>query len=208
VSAAAGVSAVVLNVTAVSPTQGGYLTVYPDGVTRPTASNLNFLPGQVIPNLVVAPVLADGTVDFYNGSPGTVQLVADVSGYFVSGTATAAGEFTSLTPARILDTRTSGGPIARISTDVLPVVGHGGVPAGATAVVLNLTVVSPTQGGYITAWADGSGSRPTASTLNFSAGEIVADLAVVPIGTDGDIDLYNGSGGTSQLVADVAGYYL
>jgi hypothetical protein len=77
-----GVSAVVLNVTATEPTAPGYITVYPDGVSQPLASNLNFSPGQTVPNLVIAPVGADGKVDFYNGSGGTVQLVADVNGYF------------------------------------------------------------------------------------------------------------------------------
>ena len=65
---ASGVSAVVLNVTATQPTAPGHLTVYPDGVARPTTSSLNFSAGETIPNLVVAPVGADGKVDFYNGS--------------------------------------------------------------------------------------------------------------------------------------------
>ncbi len=46
------VTAVVLNVTAVGAKGRGYLTVYPAGQTRPTASNLNFVPGQAVPNLV------------------------------------------------------------------------------------------------------------------------------------------------------------
>ena len=82
---ASGVSAVVLNVTVTQPKAAGYITVYPDGATRPLASNLNFVAGQTVPNLVVAPVGADGKVDLYNGSSGTVELVADVSGYFSNG---------------------------------------------------------------------------------------------------------------------------
>ena len=82
---ASGVSAVVLNVTVAQPAANGYITVYPDGVTRPLASNLNFVADKSVPNLVIAPVGADGDVDLYNGSSGTVQLVADVSGYFSSG---------------------------------------------------------------------------------------------------------------------------
>jgi hypothetical protein len=52
-------------------------------VSRPTASNLNFTPAETIPNLVVVPVGADGDVDFYNNT-GSVELVADLEGYFVS----------------------------------------------------------------------------------------------------------------------------
>jgi hypothetical protein len=77
------VSAVVLNVTVTAPTTSGFLTVFGDGTTRPTASNLNFVKAQTVPNPVVAPVGADGKVAVYNGSGGSVQLIADVSGWFV-----------------------------------------------------------------------------------------------------------------------------
>lgn len=71
------------NVTATHTAAGGYVTVYPDGAPRPTVSNLNFSAGETIPNLVVVPVV-NGKVDFYNGSAGNVQVVADVAGYFSS----------------------------------------------------------------------------------------------------------------------------
>src|SRR5439155_269772 len=79
-----GARAVTLNVTATNPTAGGYLTVFPHGQSRPTASNLNFTAGQTIPNLVTVPVGADGKVDFYNFL-GTTDVVADVFGYYTSG---------------------------------------------------------------------------------------------------------------------------
>ena len=80
---ATGVSAVVVNVTAVNPTSSGYITVWPSGTTRQQTSNLNFQAGQNIPNLVVVPVGADGQIQLFNGSSGTVQLLADVTGYIV-----------------------------------------------------------------------------------------------------------------------------
>jgi len=63
--------------------------VWPSGTSRQVTSNLNFQAGQNIPNLVVVPVGADGKIQLYNGSPGTVQLVADVTGYII-GTAPSA----------------------------------------------------------------------------------------------------------------------
>ena len=73
-----------MNVTVTAPSApAGHITVYPDGTTLPTASNLNFTAGETVPNLVITPVGSDGEVDLYNGSAGTVQLVADVSGYFL-----------------------------------------------------------------------------------------------------------------------------
>jgi hypothetical protein len=76
-----GVTAVILNVIAVSPAGGGYLTVWPAGEPRPLASNLNFGPGQTVPNLVVAKVGAGGKVSIFNGG-GTAHLVADVAGWY------------------------------------------------------------------------------------------------------------------------------
>ncbi|HKB31655.1 MAG TPA: hypothetical protein VKD26_12570, partial [Streptosporangiaceae bacterium] len=77
---ASGVTAVVMNVTVTGATAAGYLTVYPDGQPRSGTSSLNFVTGETIPNLVIVPVV-DGKVDFYN-SAGTVNLVADITGYY------------------------------------------------------------------------------------------------------------------------------
>ena len=208
----AGVAAVVLNVTAVAPSKGGVITVYGDGTTRPTASNLNFVAGQVIPNLVVAPVGANGKVDLYNGSPGTTHLVADVQGYFLTGGGSTPGSFASIVPSRLLDTRIGvGAPTGAVpggATVSLAVAGRGGVPlAGVAAVVLNVTAVAPSKGGVITVYGDGT-TRPTASNLNFVAGQVIPNLVVAPVGANGKVDLYNGSPGTTHLVADVQGYFL
>ena len=207
---ASGVSAVVLNVTVTQPTTAGHITLYPDGTALPLAANLNFVAGQTIPNLVVAPVGADGRVDLNNGSTGTVQLIADVSGYF-SGTGSSSGSFTPLTPTRLLDTRGGiGAPKATVAPGaslVLAVDGHGGVPAsGVSAVVLNVTVTQPTTAGHITVYPDGTG-LPLAANLNFVAGQTIPNLVVAPVGANGRVDLNNGSTGTVQLIADVSGYF-
>jgi len=76
-----GVSAVLLNVTAVLPSAGTYVTVFPSGIERPVASNLNAVAGQVVPNMVIARLGPDGATQLYNNA-GAVDLVADVMGYF------------------------------------------------------------------------------------------------------------------------------
>jgi plastocyanin len=207
---ASGVAAVVLNVTVTQPTAPGYVTVYPDGVTRPTSSNLNFVAGQTVPNLVIAPVGATGKVDFYNGSSGTVQVLADVSGWFAAGSP-ASGGLAPLTPARVLDTRTgmggTAGPVGRGQTVSLAVLGQRGVPAsGVGAVVLNVTVTQPTAPGYVTVYPDGM-TRPTSSNLNFVAGQTAPNLVIAPVGANGKVDFYNGSSGTVQVLADVSGWF-
>ncbi len=77
----AGTTAVALNVTATNPTTASYLTLYPTGATRPTASNLNFVKAQTIANLVIARVGAGNKVTIYNSS-GTVDVIADLAGYY------------------------------------------------------------------------------------------------------------------------------
>ncbi|MBW3546662.1 MAG: fibronectin type III domain-containing protein [Actinobacteria bacterium] len=80
---ATGVGAVVLNVTAVGPTAPSHLTVWPTGAARPNASNVNFVAGQTVPNLVVAKVGANGQVSVYNNA-GSTDLVVDVAGWFAT----------------------------------------------------------------------------------------------------------------------------
>jgi hypothetical protein len=209
---ASGVSAVVLNVTVAAPTNPGFVTVSGDGTIRPDVSNLNFVKAQTVPNLVIAPVGTNGKVALYNGSAGTIQLIADVSGYYLSVTPSVPGAFGSLVPSRLLDTRSGAGAgqvaVAAGATVHLQVSGRGGVPAsGVSAVVLNVTVTDPTNPGFVTVSGDGT-ARPDVSNLNFVKAQTVPNLVIAPIGTNGKVALYNGSAGTIQLIADVSGYYL
>lgn len=73
----------VLNVTVTDTKASGYISSYPSGTAAP-ASNLNYVTGQTVPNLVIVKVGADGKVTLANSSPGTVQLIADVAGYYLA----------------------------------------------------------------------------------------------------------------------------
>ena len=199
-----GVSAVVLNVTVTEPTAGSFLTVSPAGEARPLASNLNYVAGQTVPNLVVVKVGAGGKVDLYNDS-GATHVVADVAGWYGPDTGAAGGRYTAVTPARILDTRVGAklGPAGSLG---LQVTGQGGVPqSGVSAVVLNVTVTEPTAISFLTAWPQGE-ARPLASNLNYVGGQTVPNLVVVKVGAGGRVDLFNNAGAT-HVVADVAGWY-
>jgi hypothetical protein len=79
-----GVGAAVLNVTVTQAAAGGYVTVYPAGGSRPSVSNLNFVAGQTIANLSAVKTGTGGAVTLYNGSSGTVHLIADIAGYFIA----------------------------------------------------------------------------------------------------------------------------
>ena len=80
--APANASAVTFNATATNPTSGGWLSVFPNVLATPPTSNLNFVTGQAVANLVTAPLGAQGTVRFYNAS-GSVDVIADLAGYFI-----------------------------------------------------------------------------------------------------------------------------
>ena len=206
---ASGVTAVAVNVTAVGPSAESFVTAWPAGETRPLASNLNLAGGVTRPNMVIVKVGAGGKVSLYNEA-GTVDLLADVAGYYLDPTAVApASTFTTLTPARILDTRTgSGAPAVRVGpgqTVDVQIAGQGGVPAaGITSVVMNVTSVTPSAASWITAWPTGE-VRPLASNLNLTPAVTVANLVIVKVGAAGKVTLYN-ENGTTDLLADVAGY--
>ena len=207
------VSAVAVTITSVAPTQAGAVIAWQDGQARPTATNLQYGKGQQMSNLAVVPVSSIGRIDLYNRSSGTVQLVVDVSGYFVGGVPSTAGALGTLTPARVLDTRngTDGnrkGVVPANAEIPVQVGGNGGVPkAGVTAVVVTITSVAPTSAGSVIGWARGA-TRPTVTNLQYRAGQQVSNLAVLPVSAAGTIDLYNRSSGSTHLVLDVSGYVL
>ncbi|MFG3349599.1 FlgD immunoglobulin-like domain containing protein [Streptomyces sp. NPDC048018] len=199
----ASAKAVVLNVTATNATKGGYVSVQPYGAPRASVSNLNFTAGRTVANHVVVPVV-EGKVTFYNHA-GTVDLLADVAGYFTDGPG---GTFTAMQPYRALDTRFyEPVPPAKVGagqTRNVWVGGQGVIPGDVTAVAVNVTVTNPTAAGYVSVYPSGD-RRPAVSSLNFTAGQTVPNLVVVPV-KDGQITLYNHSG-TVDLIVDVAGYY-
>jgi hypothetical protein len=198
-------SAVVLNLTATQTKGFGLLTAYAAGSPMPSTSNLNYAAGQTVSNVVVVPVGTAGNVTVANTSSGTTQITADVTGYFLPGKPVQAGALRALGPTRFLDTRTSSGPVAAGKSVTVHVRGVKGIPTTVAAVVVNLTVTESKSIGYLTAFSSGS-STPNASNLSYRRGQAVANLAVVPVGPDGNVKITNTSSGSVQIIADVAGY--
>ncbi|MER7465403.1 PKD domain-containing protein [Streptomyces sp. NPDC097981] len=199
----AGVTAVVLNVTATNTTSGGHITAFPEGSERPTTSNVNFSAGQTVPNLVIVPVNKNGYVDLYNGGWESVDLIADITGYF---TRTSSSGYTPLAPSRFLDTREGQGQVAGQGTIGVQITGKGSIPYGATAVALNVTVTNPREDGHLTVFPSG-GSVPITSNLNFRGGQTVANSVIVPVGPDGSVNIRNGAWKGTDVIVDVVGYY-
>ena len=203
-----GVTAVALNVTATGPTTESYFTIWPKGDTRPVASSLNWSPGKTVPNLVVMKPGTGGKVNVWNES-GEVHAIADVVGYFRD---TGADRLLPVSPYRLLDTRNGigaqQGPVGPGGTLELQATGvaGSGVPGdGIDAVILNVTVDQPTEESYLTVWPTGE-AFPTASSLNFTAGQTVPNLVISKVGAGGRVSFYNAFG-SAHVLADVVGCF-
>lgn len=206
---ATGVSAVMVNITVTETTTGGYLTAFPSGTATPAASNLTWMSGgTTIPSFAAVKLGGNGKITLYQSGPGTAQAVVDVAGYFLGGTPTQEGMFVAISPARVLDTRSTSA-VPGGGTRSLHVLGLGGVPASnVSAVVLCATVTQTTNGGYLTVYP-GTSPRATVSNLNWSApNTTISNLVTVKVGTDGTVAFYNGSPSSTQVIADAGGYYL
>ncbi len=204
----ASATGVVLNVTVTGATAPSFLTVYPDQTTEPVVSNLNYGPGQTVPNLVNAKLGADGAVSIANAA-GSVQVIVDLEGYFTASGDTSGSRFFPLVNHRILDTRSNIGgyytPVGPNASIPVTVVGQGGVLDGAAAAVMNTSVTGPTAPSFLTVYPDGVG-RPNAANLNFTASQTIANLVSATIGGDGEVDIYNNQGSVNTI-ADVVGWY-
>lgn len=203
-------TAVSLNVTVVSPSGAGFITVYPCGVTRPLASNVNYVAGQVVPNGVVAPIGSNGKVCFFSSQE--TDIVVDVAGWF-------AGEsFTGATPKRLVDSRdgtgttgiaklTSASPLAVQITN-LSVTTAGGssatIPTNISAAALNVTVTNPDAAGFVTAYPCDV-DRPNASNVNYVAGQTVANGVIAPVSITGQVCLF--SNVATDIIVDLAGWF-
>jgi hypothetical protein len=223
----ADASAVILNVTAVSPGSLGYLTLFPTGAIQPVTSNLNYSAGAVVPNLVEVGTGTSGRVSIF--SLATSDVVVDLQGY-VSPTAArgaGAGLYTPLaTPARLCDTRVdnpssltggdaqcngtanAGERLATGGTLNVQVATNNAIPAGATAAVLNVSVVYPVAAGYLTVYPEDA-AKPLAANVNYSPGQVTGNRVIVPLSTSGalpgEISIFTLA--AADVVVDVSGYY-
>jgi hypothetical protein len=198
-----------LNVTAVPPGPLSYLTIWPTGQRQPLISTLNSPDGRTKANAAIVPAGSSGAVNVYVTN--TTNVVIDIDGYFQPASESTL-QFYPLPTCRVLDTRNTDGSLGG------PYL-HGGqerdfpvqssncqIPSSAQAYALNLTVV-PYQGSqlsYLTVWPQGN-PKPVASTLNNPTATIVANAAIVPAGTSGEIAVYPSN--NTQLVVDINGYF-
>jgi hypothetical protein len=194
---------VVVNITLTGADRIGFVTAYPDGQRVPEASNVNIVPGGVRANTAVVKVGTGGRINVLMAEA-SADVIVDVLGSF----GPYGGKVTTITPARIVDSRAGLGTAARPwgegEVRNVAVAGRGGVPAGATAVIANVTATNTTSWGFLSAWPAGS-PQPSSSNLNFLAGQTVPNLVMLKLGAGGQLSISNGLGSAHVLV-DVMGY--
>ena len=191
---------VALNVTATQAEDNGFLTVFPNGQPLPVASNVNYTAGADVPNLVVAPLGTDGSVNIF--SEDATHVIVDIFGWF--GINAANGFVPAAIPDRAFDSRTGGVKVGAGQVVTFPVVGHGGVPAGTPSVALNLTIDQPDAAGFASVFASGA-PVPLTSNVNFAAGQTRPNVVFAPVGADGQVSVFVSTG--AHVIADVFGWY-
>lgn len=201
-----GAAAAILNVTAVGPAGVGFVSVHPCLDPVPLASSLNYVAGANRGNEIIAQLSNAGEVCFFTSE--ATHLTVDVVGWIPD-----AADYAAVAPARLVETRegqatvdgTLAGEGRRPAGSVLtvPVTGRAGVPAGATAAVINLTAINAAGTGFFTVW-NCEGERPLASSLNYSAGVNGGNEVVAGLNSAGELCVY--TFGDTHMSIDIVGY--
>lgn len=200
-----------LNVTIVPPSHSpvGYLTIWPAGEQQPVVSTMNSLDSRIKANAAIVQAGVSGAVSVYVSN--TTNVVLDIDAYFAPSSSSTLA-FYPLTPCRVVDTRNADGPLGGPFLQggqerAFPVQSSNcQIPSSAQAYSMNFTVV-PYSGAslaYLTVWPTGE-QQPVVSTLNNLTATIVANAALVPAGTSGELSVYPSN--NTQLVVDIDGYF-
>ena len=225
---AADVLAVVANVTVVGATFDGFLSIYPTGSRCRDCSLVNFAPGEAVPNLTVLGAGTGGewTISLVTpGGSGSAHVLIDVFGWISTSqypdAADSGARFRPIPPSRVLDTRSrpvpagwaTGKPIGTMEQLTLPIRGANGVVPnsdGVTGVMVNVTAANNAPGNQptylsVTPTRTPAGAEPATSVTNVAPGQVKANTAIVPVGDDGAIRIFNRSG-AAHVIVDVLGY--
>jgi Ca2+-binding RTX toxin-like protein len=198
-----GVAAISMNVTVVDSEAAGYVTAFPCGAV-PATSSVNFAAGQVVANAVIAAVSDAGHVCFFSNV--RTDVVVDVNGWYPAG----AG-LTVVTPARAFDTRVGQHGVLDVAQTKIaagsfvdvPLADVFGSAVGTVAAVsMNVTVDGPSAAGFLTVYP--CGTMPDSSSVNFVAGETVANTVIAPLSSSGHACFFASQ--DTDVIVDVNGW--
>ena len=221
------VLAVVANITVIQPTHIGFLRAFGTGATEGTTSVVNFFPGTVIPNTAILRPGDGGKISLRLVSPtgpGTAHIAVDITGWFsTSSYGTRGDRVVDIDPIRVYDSELDqfGGetltgrtqievPIrgaAEVSQPGTPVVPDNTNVVGVIANITGVNIFPQSRPTYISALPERvpRGDVPDTSTVNLVTGQTRANMAILPVGADGSIHLFNLQGEV-RMVVDVVAY--
>jgi hypothetical protein len=185
--------AAVIDLAAVDPAGAGYLTAWSCDEVKPPTSNLNYLADTTRAAHAVVTLSADTSICVYTMAD--TDVLVDVTGSY--STAASALRFHPLAPTRIYDSRLSGGRWRTGETRAIP------VPSNAAAVAINVTITDPVAAGFVTVFPC-QAALPLVSNINYSAGQVVANLVQTGVG-GGAICVH--SNVRTHIVIDLEGTY-
>jgi 5'-nucleotidase len=202
----ADATAAIVNVAAVKPTTTGFVSVDACVSGTPTASSLNHVAGVNRANELIVQIDSTGSICVYTDQ--AIDVIVDVVGWVLPGS-----DLSSIAPSRFVDTRRGsktidgenqgGGSREAASKTRVKIAGRGSVPEDAVSAVLNVGAVGPASKGFLT--VDGCNDpRPTASSLNYSAGVNGSNEIIVDLNTAGELCVYNSA--ETNVILDVVGY--
>ena len=198
-----------LNFTVVPSGPLGFLSAWPAGQSYPGVSTLNSPDGTVLANAAIVPSGSNGAVTVLASDP--TNLIVDINGYFAPPN----GQelvFYPITPCRLVDTRGLGksgnfGPpsLGGYSSRDFPLLSGGcNIPNSAKAYSLNMTALPHGELDFLSTWPTGQ-SYPGVSTLNSPDGSVIANAAIVPAGSNGEVTVL--AGNPTDLIIDANGYF-
>jgi len=196
----AAVQAYSLNFTLVPPGAVDFLSTWPTGQPMPLVSTLNDSTATTVANAAIVPAGNLGAADVYVTQ--NTNLVIDFNGYFASA-GPGGLSFYPITPCRVLDTRQPPGSLPVTGELEVQMAGVCGLPATASAFVVNTTVVPPGSFVFLTLWPQGH-PRPIVSTLNAVDGALTSNMAIIP-STNGWISAFLSN--PTHVFFDVSGYF-
>ncbi|MEV4838754.1 fibronectin type III domain-containing protein [Nonomuraea sp. NPDC049486] len=201
---ASGVSTVALNVAAKGASSPGGLIAFPSSLaTVPAVTGARYRAGVWDDHLLMVKVGADGQIKVKNTGSATVNVYADIHGYFTSTPTTPEGaSYVPLNTSRIVSNQT----VPANSSASYTAVGVGGIPSDGVAFVALTLIVRSTGSGKVIVHPSGS-ALPTGSNIDYRPPTFLSNLVIVAPGPDGKITVNNNGSAALTVYADVAGYF-
>ncbi len=201
------ITAAAVTVTATNITADSFLTAYPAGQAVPNTSIVNPRRDHDVGNSAIVPVGVDGAIDIRStiAIGPAVDVVVDVTGFFVAAGSATQGRFVPAPPERILDTRQPGSPTGRLAPGGSVLVPRpAGVAADAVGLVLNVTSVEATEDGFLSISPTNGPVTATSFMNPDGSGDPLAAFVIAPLSAAG-LTIRATTGG--HVIVDLIGWF-